>query len=97
MSELLFGNYLRQFIEILFSVLKIAIFGRALLSWFPIGPGNPFYQLHVILFQITEPILSPIRRILPSFGMMDFSPLVALLVLQLVHAGLMMSLKGVGL
>jgi YggT family protein len=60
--------------------------GRALLSWFPIGPGNPLFQLVVILNQITEPILAPLRRVIPRIGMLDISPMVALLLLQFLQS-----------
>jgi len=56
-----------------------------LLSWvtlaFPIDPSNP---LVVVLHEITEPILAPLRSIVPSFGMMDFSPFVAMILLQII-------------
>lgn len=51
---------------------------RSLLSWFPIDQGSPLYQL---LFRVTEPIIEPIRRVLPSTGMMDLSPMAAIIVL----------------
>jgi YggT family protein len=41
--------------------------------------------LNTVVGQITDPILNPIRRILPSTGMLDFSPLVAIIVLQVIE------------
>jgi YggT family protein len=79
----MFIGYLYTFIHLLFQILLFAIVARALLSWFPMGPGNPFYPLAVILHQITEPILAPLRRIIPRIGMIDITPIVALLLLQL--------------
>ncbi|MCH8190163.1 MAG: YggT family protein [Chloroflexi bacterium] len=70
--------------QVLGAVLQIFVFvilARALLSWFP---GAQRSQLGVILFNVTEPILAPLRRILPTFGMMDLSPLVAIIVLQVI-------------
>jgi YggT family protein len=78
-------TFLINFVDTLFQVLFLAIFARILLSWFPIRPGNPFFQLTVILNQITEPILGPFRRVIPTIGMIDISPMVALFVLRLVH------------
>jgi YggT family protein len=46
---------------------------------------NPLIE---ILSQITDPIVDPIRRIMPRLGMIDLSPLVAILLLQFVSAGL---------
>jgi len=54
------------------------VVARSLLSWFPIDQGSPLYQL---LFRVTEPIIEPIRRVLPSTGMMDLSPMAAIIVL----------------
>jgi YggT family protein len=48
------------------------------LSWFPIDQGSTIYQA---LWRVTEPIIDPIRRVLPSSGMIDLSPLVAILML----------------
>lgn len=69
-------------IIILFStVLTIAIFARSILSWFQLDPRSPIIQL---LNMVTEPILEPIRRIMPRLGMFDLSPLVAILLLNVV-------------
>ncbi len=62
-------------------VLSLLIFLRAILSWFPIDRGSP---LVVALDQVTEPILEPLRRIIPRIGMIDITPLVAILLLQLI-------------
>lgn len=48
---------------------------------FPISPSNP---LIVAVHEITEPILAPLRQLLPRFGMIDLSPLVALIVLNVI-------------
>jgi len=62
-------------------VLTIAIILRAILSWFPIDPRNP---LVVFLHEVTEPILAPIRQVIPRLGMIDLSPLVAIILIQVV-------------
>jgi len=62
-------------------VLTAAIFVRALLSWFPIDPHNPLVTL---LYDITEPILDPLRRVIPRLGMIDITPLVAILLIQVI-------------
>lgn len=54
---------------------------RALLSWFSLRPGN---VLTVYLTRVTEPLLAPIRRILPRTGVVDLSPLVVILLLYLL-------------
>lgn len=70
-----------MFIGTLCNVLSFAIFARALISWFPIGPNNP---LVAIIFQITEPVLAPLRRVIPRIGMIDITPIVAIFLLQFI-------------
>ena len=72
---------LGQFIQIFAFVLTWAIIIRALLSWFSFSGAQPVFRL---LVEITEPVLGPIRRVLPTAGMLDFSPLVALLLIQVI-------------
>ena len=74
-----------QFVNLLVWVLYIAMIGRVLSSWLNIGPSSPFFPVISLLYQITEPILAPIRRVLPRFGMLDLSPMVALLLITLVQ------------
>jgi YggT family protein len=77
-------SYFVTFLDLLLTVLGFAIIIRALLSWVSIDPYNPLVQ---ILFQITEPILAPLRRIIPPIGgMMDITPIVALILLQVLQA-----------
>jgi YggT family protein len=66
-------------------VLVIAIVARALLSWFSMRPDNPLVR---ILFDVTEPILAPLRNIIPRIGMIDISPIVAILLLQFLEQAL---------
>jgi YggT family protein len=71
-----------SFIHILATVLIIAIIIRALMSWFMPQDGGG--GLSRVLLDITEPILAPIRRILPPVGGIDFSPILAMILIQLV-------------
>jgi len=70
--------YVAQFTQTFLTILTWAIVARALISFLPIDQGSTIYQ---VLFRITEPVIDPIRRVLPSTGMLDMSPLAALLVL----------------
>jgi len=72
----------------LFTVVMVALFVRVISSWFGISPFRPWMRPVMLL---TDWIINPIRRILPPFGMIDFSPLVAWLVLSLVR-GFLLSL-----
>ncbi len=65
----------------LIQLMILAIIARAVLSWFVRDPYNPIMQA---LNSITEPILEPLRRIMPRMGMMDFTPLVAIIVLSII-------------
>jgi YggT family protein len=63
-------------------VLTIAIIARALMSWFPnVDPHNPIAEF---LITITEPILAPIRSVMPRMGMIDLTPMVAIILLQVI-------------
>ena len=73
--------FLFDFVRIVCEVLTIAIIFRAILSWFSPRPTN---ILAVILNKVTEPLLAPLRRIIPRAAMIDFTPLVAIILLQLI-------------
>jgi YggT family protein len=72
----------RFLVSTLFSVLMIALFVRVIASWFGVSPYRPWMRLAMAL---TDWLIRPIRRILPPVGMLDFSPLVAWLVLTLAR------------
>ena len=56
------------------------ILARIVLSWFPISPGSAMASVYSFLYAITEPILAPIRRVIPPTGMggmgLDWSPMI---------------------
>ena len=78
--------YLVQFVDILSTVLSIALLIRVISSWFNVGPTSPLFPILNIVNQVTEPILAPIRRVLPRLGMLDLSPMVALLLLTFIRS-----------
>ena len=68
----------RIFIRLLVTVLWFLLIARVVLSWTnPMGGGG----LTAFIYQATEPILAPIRRVLPPSAGIDWSPLIAMLVL----------------
>jgi YggT family protein len=70
--------FLSTFFGVLLGLLWLLVLGRILVSWFdPTGRS----QLGTFLFQATEPILAPVRRVLPPTGMFDFSSFLVLIVL----------------
>ncbi len=81
--------FLYRFVDLLFNILIFAIIGRALLSWFNIGPGHPIGR---VLYEITEPILGPMRRVIPMIGMIDISPIVAILLLNFLQSLLLQAM-----
>jgi YggT family protein len=80
-----------QIVMLFTSLLSITIFIRAILSWFNMDPSSPLIQA---LNAITEPIINPIRSIMPRLGMLDLSPLVAILLLQFGGQFLAMAIDG---
>ncbi len=62
-------------------VYNLIIFARVIASWIVQNPYNPIYRF---LFSMTEPILGPIRRMMPNMGL-DFSPIVAYLLLNIAQ------------
>lgn len=67
----------------LFFVYNLILFARVLMSWFPgLDLRHPIVQF---LVQVTEPVLAPLRRLIPPVAMMDISPIVAFLLLEVVR------------
>ena len=63
----------------------VVLGGRAVLSWFPIRPGTPLASIYGVLHDLTEPVLAPMRRIIPPAGMFDLSFLVLFVVLSILR------------
>ena len=74
-------NFLQSILNIIYWAFWILILARVILSFIRIDPYHPIVRL---VYDLTEPILAPIRRILPPMSGLDFSPLIALLLLQLL-------------
>jgi YggT family protein len=73
---------LAQIVQLVVRIETILIFARVLLSWFPGIP--PWHPLVRALASVTDPVLLPFRRILPTIGGLDFSPIVAIIALQVL-------------
>jgi YggT family protein len=67
-------------IRFLTQIITLVVLAQALMSYF-VAPYHPVRQR---LDRLMEPVYAPIRRILPSTGMIDFSPLVFLILLQII-------------
>lgn len=70
-------------------LFTVAIFARAILSFVPLVMRPPYpaflEAITRVVFQITEPVIGPVRRMLPSLGGLDFSPIVVVIVLLLIR------------
>mgnify|MGYP001211401364 CR=1 FL=1 len=72
---------LLQALDIFLIFLMIAIFGRVILSWiFPRGE-DPLSRFFLV---VTEPVLQPVRKLLPNFGMLDLSPMIVIFVIMAI-------------
>ena len=70
-------------------LLTLALFGRAILSWFDPGIRWPISR---VLFDVTEPIVAPVRSVLPRTGFIDLSLFVTLILVQVLQRMLAQSL-----
>ena len=81
---------MRELISILYttiSIYSVMLLVRVLLTWFPnVDWSNPLFST---LRQLTDPYLNLFRSIVPTFGGMDFSPILALFALQFLQRALM--------
>ena len=71
-----------RLVNLAFSVYSLLIVLRALLPWLGIGYDHPLMRF---LLRATEPLLAPLRRVVPATGGLDFTPMVALLVLWVLE------------
>ena len=70
-----------QIIRYIITILTWLVIADVVLSYFM----SPFHPIRETLDRIIEPMLAPIRRVMPNTGMIDFSPLVLIIVLQLLE------------
>ena len=76
-------------IDTVFTILIFAIVARSILSFIvPMSGGRPhpmLVSINMLIIQITDPILAPIRRVLPTFGVLDLSPMAAIILLIVIQ------------
>jgi YggT family protein len=90
------GGLLVLVLTALFALLQIALLVRVFSSWFPVSPHSPWLRWSYVL---TEPILAPLRAVVPTLGPVDITPIVAYFLLRIVSGlviGGVASLVGAG-
>ena len=73
-------DFLVVLINLLSQVLTLLVIAQAIMSYFV----SPFHPVREALDRLLDPLYAPIRRILPQTGMLDFSPLVLIILVQIV-------------
>lgn len=72
----------------LLTTYMLVIFGRILLSWFPVAPGGLMAGVQSFAYMLTEPVLGPLRRMLPAVGFggmgLDLSPIIVVIALRIL-------------
>jgi len=80
---------LAQLLNTILTLFTIAIFARVILTFLiPMSGSNPhpvLVTINTLVNQVTEPVLGPVRRSLPSFGGLDLSPMAVLIILILLR------------
>jgi len=78
------GTSVQRFVSVFVGVYVLLIFAYIIASWIPGGGSPTLERIRQFLYDVCEPYLRLFRRILPSFGGLDLSPMVALIVLWIV-------------
>ena len=86
-------SVLTYFVVVLARVMNVAILIRVVLSWMSV---NPHSGLARWIYEITEPIMGPIRRLMPSLGGLDISPMIALVLISVAERVLLTLLRSLG-
>ena len=81
-------------IGLLINIYFFALLAMIILSWVAPGGNNPAIYL---LYQITEPIMAPLRKVLPPMGGLDFSPILVFVLINIIQIALRHVADGVGL
>lgn len=77
-----------RIISAVFEILNLLIIGRVIISWIRPNPSDARWAKVIkFIYDVTEPILGPIRELLPRGGILgiDISPLIAIFALQIIH------------
>lgn len=83
--------FLIQFISLLSTTITILVIAHVILSWVM----SPYHPVRQAVDMIVAPMLDPIRRIMPSTGMIDFSPLVLIILVRVIEVLLIGFLRSI--
>lgn len=86
-------GFLIRTVDVAFDVYTLLIFVRVLLSWVR---HNPYQPLIRFIYDVTDPYLRFFRRFIPPVGMIDFTPIIALIVLQVLKGVIIQLLVLIG-
>jgi len=78
-------SFLAQLVQLYIFV----IIGRIILSWFPIHPGSAMATIFTYLYRATEPVLGPVRRMMPAMGGFDLSPIIVIVALEIIQGSVL--------
>ena len=84
------------FVNIFFTILYWLLVIRIVLSWFGVSPYTAYNELLGALYQVTDLILKPLRRLPLQLGMIDFTPIVAFIALQFLQRVIALMLYRLG-
>ena len=79
---------MRDVIAWILTIYLVILGGRAVLSWFPLRQGTFMASLYTLCIDLTEPVLRPVRRVIPPAGMLDTSFIVVFFVLVIARSAL---------
>ena len=66
------------------NIYVLIVIARTISTFFPISSGSPFLPVVDFLYKATEPVFAPIRRVLPTVGPFDFTPLVVIIGVNII-------------
>jgi YggT family protein len=76
----------------LISIYLLLLFARIILSWFPISPGSALAPVFSFLYTVTEPVLGPLRRMIPPLSMggmgLDLSPFIVVILARVLQGAI---------
>jgi YggT family protein len=77
------GGIFHLLVSWTFTILKLALLVRVVSSWLPVSPYSPWIRWS---YALSEPVLAPLRKIVPNLGMLDITPILAYFLLNLVQS-----------